>query len=130
MYKDTAIRGGFLMMDFKSIHDRYQTYSSGGVKRTAEKAKTEGAAAAEGMAKENVSSDRVEISRDSMFKAQLDRQMRSFAEKFTSERVDALEKAYSGDECPVSSLDSANALMARLFGVNNVDLSEFEEENE
>lgn len=74
-------------------------------------------------ASESYGTDKVAISSDASFKAELSSLAKTYsaqsAKTASQERIEALKEAYREDNCPVSGRDIASAVMKYALGTNS-----------
>ena len=102
------------IMEINSIQNYYRmqaAVSPAGARKTAEEA----AAAAE-----TRGADKIDISAEASFKAELGKYARTYAAKSgkgaSPERIEALKQQYQADACPVSGNDIAAKIVSGLLG--------------
>ncbi len=107
-------------MEINSIQNTYHQINTTNISR--EKKAVEDSSAA---SNETYGTDTVEISSDGNFKSELGTYSKTFeaqSKQSTAQgRIEQLKSAYAGDNCPISSVDIASAIMKYSLGKNGQD---------
>lgn len=103
-------------MDIKPIQHNYRLQNVANTGRVVKKAAEEFS----GSASEMYGKDKIAISSEASFKAELYSCAKAYACKnrqpVPEERIEELKKQYAGDNCPVSGHDIASAVIRNIFG--------------
>ncbi len=101
-------------MSIKGVGDAYRIQTANSIQRKNEKSEV----GSSGESKNNF--DRVDISSQAMFRAQVASAGKSFAnaasEQVSAQRISALAQKYAGESCPVEGGAIAESMIARIIG--------------
>ncbi len=107
-------------MEIKSLYDRY-SFGDISHKSGVSSVKTTESSVSERKTANALKADTISISSTASFQSTHAKEIKQYSAKLksdltvSSERLEALKAAYSGDKCPVSSLDIANAMIDKLL---------------
>lgn len=104
-------------MEINSVHKIYQIHPIGNAAQKVGNIKENMS-----VSKETTTSDSINISSQASFNAKIDVETKRFSvastqtEHRSSGKVENLKFKYQGDNCPISSMDVAGAILNRVWG--------------